>query len=974
MTLDSSEVAQDRPDAKASLLQGSESVEAKLNRARLSLLDLSARNRLLNAPRGAKSKRSIEVVDERSAEVYRLLVKEEQAFTFLAGRSSAGAAPEQEETDEVADLAQPEDDSVDERGILRRHADTRLQTRLTSKVLQKRLLEMYSDAITLEQEQGVNILFLSLGMLKWVDPKDRKLVRYAPLVLVPVALSRTSAADRFKLRWRHEDVASNLSLEAFLDREHRLKMPVFDTGEDTDLSAYVHQVAETISQKEGWEVLPDAQTLGFFSFAKFLMYRDLDNECWPGEGKLVQHKLIRSLLADGFEHQPLTIPEDAFVDDYIPVSEMLHVADADSSQMKAIHEARQGRSLIIQGPPGTGKSQTIANIIATAIADGKTVLFVAEKMVALSVVKSRLDRLGVGDACLELHSNNANKRAVLQELRRTWELGAPQAIVPPSLNSALQQAREQMNAHAAGMDRKHPVAGLTPFQVVGELANLARQGRAPVDFALEDVDTWTPDDVEERGSLLRELTQRITDMGLPEAHPWRGVKVAPMLPTDVARLMQQVTGLRDRLAGAIQVAAVLAGNLKVVPPQNFEQWSELHSRAERFARAPKLEQAAFASVAWDAPRAEGEALLGLGEEYAALKSRLAGLNETALHMDVSAEVALYSSMPPGASTEAIERIAAIQTLLGHLLTATAKVCRLLGVESDDTTSMQGVQSLLAVAKGVAEAPAASPEVFAAAVWQFGLERAADLAEAAVQLEDARKSVDDRLIPVAWDTDLSGARLVLASHGTSLMRHLSGEWRGAHRLVGSMLQNSKLPVQDVLRLLDDLAKGQRARKRLLEERVFGREAFGNLWRDDRSSGSELSAVVAWFKGLGTLREEVRRIAARTQERGAIAREYTALAHLERELSTALGQLQPGVLSQSDDLAELTREADLLLAAERTLEELFVTKPKDFGERTNLLRTLQALQRTTRELEAGRGARRGAVPCELGRRPIRLAHPA
>lgn len=189
---------------------------------------------------------------------------------------------------------------------------------------------MYADAITLEQD--MDILFLALGMLTWIDPKDGKLMRHAPLVLIAVALARTSAADGFKLRWQHEDVASNLSLEAFLDREHHLKMPAFEFGEDLNLVAYFDQVAQTVSQKEGWEVLPVAQTLGFFFFfAKFLMYRDLDNECWPPDSKLAQQRLIRSLLADGFEHLPLTIPEDAFVDDYIPVSDLLHVADADSS-------------------------------------------------------------------------------------------------------------------------------------------------------------------------------------------------------------------------------------------------------------------------------------------------------------------------------------------------------------------------------------------------------------------------------------------------------------------------------------------------------------------------------------------------------------------------------------------------------------------------------------------------------------------
>nr|WP_081608935.1 AAA domain-containing protein [Paramagnetospirillum caucaseum] len=99
--------------------------------------------------------------------------------------------------------------------------------------------------------------------------------------------------------------------------------------------------------------------------------------------------------------------------------------DADSSQTLAIEEVRRGRNLVIQGPPGTGKSQTIANLIAGAVAGGRKVLFVAEKMAALDVVKRRLDAIGLGAVCLELHSNKANKRAVLDELRRTKELGRP---------------------------------------------------------------------------------------------------------------------------------------------------------------------------------------------------------------------------------------------------------------------------------------------------------------------------------------------------------------------------------------------------------------------------------------------------------------------------------------------------------------------------------------------------------------------
>src|SRR3546814_15333778 len=92
---------------------------------------------------------------------------------------------EASKADEIAELAQPEDDETDDRGVAARHADTKLQTRLTPAGLQKRLLELYFDARTLEEEQGVNILFLALGVLKWIDPQNAANIRYAPLLLVP---------------------------------------------------------------------------------------------------------------------------------------------------------------------------------------------------------------------------------------------------------------------------------------------------------------------------------------------------------------------------------------------------------------------------------------------------------------------------------------------------------------------------------------------------------------------------------------------------------------------------------------------------------------------------------------------------------------------------------------------------------------------------------------------------------------------
>ena len=65
-----------------SIFQSAMPISAKLERARSELLDLSARNRLLNMPRSAKAAKIIEIVDERSDEVFRMLVREGRPFTF----------------------------------------------------------------------------------------------------------------------------------------------------------------------------------------------------------------------------------------------------------------------------------------------------------------------------------------------------------------------------------------------------------------------------------------------------------------------------------------------------------------------------------------------------------------------------------------------------------------------------------------------------------------------------------------------------------------------------------------------------------------------------------------------------------------------------------------------------------------------------------------------------------------------------
>jgi hypothetical protein len=253
-------------------------LEKLLEESRRELLDLSTRNRLLAIPMESKSARVIHVRDEKSDVVFRLLIEERKAMGFLPGiekksGSPAGIAAVKivgGSDEEEVGLPQPDDEIDEANHGAPRHMDTRLQTALTSDGLQRRLLALHRDARLIMEEQGVNILYLALGRLKWFEAEKGDTSPHAPLVLVPVQLQRRSALDRFTLKWWEEDVQQNLTLAAKLNSEFGIELPKFPLEEDLVPSRYAEAVAKAVAGQRGWEVQADAMTLGFFSFAKFL--------------------------------------------------------------------------------------------------------------------------------------------------------------------------------------------------------------------------------------------------------------------------------------------------------------------------------------------------------------------------------------------------------------------------------------------------------------------------------------------------------------------------------------------------------------------------------------------------------------------------------------------------------------------------------------------------------------------------------
>ena len=271
------------------------------------------------------------------------------------------------------------------------------------------------------EEAGARILYLALGFLKWYSREDGK-EKYAPLALQPVSLKKCKSGE-FLLKTTDDELSVNFTLLEYLKQEYNIDIRGLDrAAKDMKVSEILAIVSSEVAKMKGWKVYDDCY-LATFSFARYQMWQDLRTNI----AEFSKNELISSLLHNRSELTD-NADENPKEDEVSPMTTLAPLT-ADTTQWEAIAMSQTGKTFVLHGPPGTGKSQTITNMIANALNDGKTVLFVAEKQAALSVVKKRLDSLGLGDFCLELHSNKTNKAEVLQKLQSTLALVGTQEQV-----------------------------------------------------------------------------------------------------------------------------------------------------------------------------------------------------------------------------------------------------------------------------------------------------------------------------------------------------------------------------------------------------------------------------------------------------------------------------------------------------------------------------------------------------------------
>lgn len=424
------------------------------------LLDLTTRNRLLHLPESSKCVPLLcqepAILEDMIASGKKITVAAMPAFETM-GRDTA--LYERQNLEQLQEKYAR--DAMDRGEVV---------STLPQEKLDVEVVDLYRKARLDMDEGGANTLFLAAGFLRWkktaTDPRTYR----APLILIPVQLERRSALSKVTLRMHEDEPRFNLTLLELLRQDFELRIPALEgplpqDENGVDVARVWNTMRVAVRDIPGFEVTSDL-VLGTFSFAKYLMWKDLvDRREMLVQSPVVKHLIERA--SEGFGGRE-DFPKPERLDHEVAPAELFTPLPADSSQLAAVVASAKGCNFVLDGPPGTGKSQTIANMIAHNLAHGRRVLFVAEKMAALQVVHRRLSAIGLGEFCLELHSNKTSKAETLKHLERAWDAreSAAKAGAWHASAEEARRLRDRLNQVVAVLHQRRS-NGMTAHQAIG---------------------------------------------------------------------------------------------------------------------------------------------------------------------------------------------------------------------------------------------------------------------------------------------------------------------------------------------------------------------------------------------------------------------------------------------------------------------------------------------------------------------------
>jgi hypothetical protein len=591
------------------------------------LIDLSRKNNLLYFKKGKRG--NLPITQPDAQKVFDTLVIKRSRLEFFApqeddkpfvevetpktkGRSKAKSASAEAKIakDSVKAAPVPEEPKRPTANQLVSIGLNRLELERNLKSLQGRSLLDY-------MERGVRILHAAFGTLNWIDAETKENVQ-SPLILVPLELTRETIHQPYQIAVPpvEDEVVLNPALQAKLKNDYKIDLPPLpEDWEEQKIVDYFKLVDQVVAGM-GWKT-ESSVYLGLFSFQKLVIYKDLESNA----ALVTQHPIIRAIA--GIKEDSLILnglPDEKDVDKIEEPARTYQVLDADSSQRVSIEYALRGQSFVMKGPPGTGKSQTIANMIAECIANGKSVLFVSDKMAALEVVYKRLSEVGLAHFCLELHSSKANKQQVVAELKRSLD----ENLVPRRLPSShefeqMAEYRDALNGYVSALHEKRPYLQRSVYEVLSLISNLER---VPfVSVGLAEIGTLTPHKMRELEELVSQLSKVWQVIEEPN-FPWLGYRVDKYNLEIRSELLTTLEAINENLRGLELATEDFSAKLGVFQPEDFARVQWLLDISKLLAESPKPEANWLTNPSLDKILTEAQAYLYTTNRIRTTRARL----------------------------------------------------------------------------------------------------------------------------------------------------------------------------------------------------------------------------------------------------------------------------------------------------------------------------------------------------------------
>ncbi|BAY80623.1 hypothetical protein NIES267_00800 [Calothrix parasitica NIES-267] len=726
-----------------------------------------------------------------------------------------------------------------------------LITRQTGNEQLKRLKKIRGEARRSFEERGVNSLFLVLGTLTWYDKDKPEDALLSPLILVPVELTKKRGRDIYKISVLDEEIVLNPALTQKLKQNFAIDFPEAETIQELNYSEIIALVREALLEHKTWEIKENV-FLSLFSYAKAAMVRDIIEN----EALVFAHPILQAISGDLNQYQSNyqePIPAYA-LDSQVKPERTYQILDADSSQQVVIEAAKSGSSFVVQGPPGTGKSQTIVNMITELIGDGKSVLLVAEKETALSVVYKRMAESGLDHICLNLHhSGTTDKRELVNNLSKTIDYlsQVSEAENHQLLFERLVNTRQSLNSYLISLHSKQEPLDKSAFDIFGELLKKEYQGVPNINVIFSNFNQWNTDRLDEAKDLLNQLAKFIPFFTREKTTIWAKSSINYYFYELELEIQDKIQEFLQAIDSLKILSQQLEEKLQIQPLSNVETLDTYYPTVLHIVKAPSQLPENWTKVDVATARQAFESLKQDVQEIERKQPSELGLNllkELSSYLSFLREevttIWRKSKLQSCSETLELELHQKIENFQRAIFQLQADSERLqLILENQPLLNLEDVEESIIALKHILQAPSDLPEHFTEV----------DISNAENAFANLKKSVNylsenETLLKQKYHSELFSSELPALNNNFQrynrfwIIRILNAKYReDMQRLQKIHIREGKISFHELKRDLSQAVQVQAARNELYQNNYPARKIFGSLFNPEASKESELIKI-------------------------------------------------------------------------------------------------------------------------------------